>query len=433
VFRFLHTADIHLDSPLRGLERYEGAPVDELRGATREALRNLVNTAISEGVNFLLIAGDLYDGDWKDYQTGLFFAKEMSKLREAGIRVYIVFGNHDAASQITKKLGNIPSNVHHFSNRKPKTEIIEDLGVAIHGQSFSKRIVTENIAIAYPEAWTGYFNIGLIHTSFTGREGHEPYAPCTMDDLLSKNYDYWALGHVHKREVLHEDPWIIFPGNIQGRHIKEPGPKGCTLVTVRDEGSVVMEHRDLDVLRWELCEVDGSGSQSPEEIIERARFEIRKRVDGNDARPLALRVFISGRCKAHNELTANQERWANEIRAASTDESGGRVWIEKIKINTKSPIDLQKMAERKDPFGSLLRFIREIDLSLAHLGEPSDDVVQIMKFLDGDFVKLKAKLPSDIFQEDELPDFQNPETLRHMLEDVKQMLVSQLLSKGDPR
>ena len=267
MFRFLHTADIHLDSPLRGLERYEGAPVDELRGATREALKNLVNTAISEGVNFLLIAGDLYDGDWKDYQTGLFFAKEMSKLREAGIRVYIVFGNHDAASQITKKLGNIPSNVHHFSNRKPKTEIIEDLGVAIHGQSFSKRILTENIAIAYPEARTGYFNIGLIHTSFTGREGHEPYAPCTMDDLLSKNYDYWALGHVHKREVLHEDPWIIFPGNIQGRHIREPGPKGCTLVTVRDEGNVVMEHRDLDVLRWELCEVDGSGSQSPEEII----------------------------------------------------------------------------------------------------------------------------------------------------------------------
>lgn len=430
MFKFLHAADIHLDSPLCGLERYEGAPINELRLATREALTNMVNMAISEGVSFLLIAGDLYDGDWKDYHTGLFFAKEMSRLREAGIKVYIVFGNHDAASQITKKLENIPSNVHHFSSRKPETEIIEDLGVAVHGQSFSNRVVTENISSAYPEARPGYFNIGVIHTSSTGREGHEPYAPCTIGDLLSKNYHYWALGHVHKREILREDPWIIFPGNIQGRHIGETGAKGCTLVTVEDEGDVLAEHRDLDVMRWESCYVDCSGAESPEDVIERLKSEIKKKVDNSDGRPLALRVFVSGRCNAHEELTVDPEKWTNEIRAASTDGSGGRVWIEKIKINTKSPLDLEKMAQRNDPIGGLLRFIREIDLNRADVDEPGGGVLEVSKLLAGDLVKLKAKLPSEVFQEGGLLDFENPKVLREILEDVKQILVSRLLSKG---
>ena len=428
MFRFLHAADIHLDSPLRGLERYEGAPVDELRCATREALKNLVDLAISRDVRFLLIAGDLYDGDWKDYHTGLFFAKEMSRLRGAGINVYVVFGNHDAASQITKKLQNIPSNVFHFPTGKPGTEIIEDLDVAIHGQGFSKRVVSENISSAYPEARQGYFNIGILHTSSTGRLGHEPYAPCTVDDLHSKNYDYWALGHVHKREILHEDPWIIFPGNIQGRHIRETGAKGCTLVSVEDEGNVVIEHHDLDVMRWESCSVDGSGAVSPEEIIDRLRSEIRKKVDNSDGRPLALRVFISGRCNAHDALTVNYEKWANEIRAASTDVSGGRVWIEKIKISTGSPLDMEKMSERDDPIGSLLRFIRDMESNPADMDTTGGDINEIMDMLAGDFVKLKAKLPSEVYGEDESPNLENPEKLREMLEHVKQILVSRLLA-----
>ncbi|OEU49740.1 MAG: hypothetical protein BA872_08865 [Desulfobacterales bacterium C00003060] len=429
MIKFLHTADIHLDSPLCGLERYDGAPVNELRCATREALRNLVELAISEQVNFLLIAGDLYDGDWKDYNTGLFFAKEMSRLREADVRVYVVFGNHDAASQITKKLGSIPSNVHHFSSKKPKTEIMEDIGVAIHGRSFPKRAVTEDISTAYPEARPGYFNIGILHTSLTGREGHEPYAPCTIDGLVSKNYHYWALGHVHKREVVHEDPWIIFPGNIQGRHIRETGAKGCTLVTVEDNESVLVEHRDLDVLRWQVCNVDASGAESPEEIIERVNIEIKRKIDDSESRLLALRVSISGNCTAHEEILANPEKWTSEIRAASTDESGGRVWIEKVKVNTRAPIDLEKMAERNDPVGDLLRFIQEIDSSLVDIGEPVGDIIEITKQLSDDFAKLKTKLPTEIRQDSDL-DMKNPDTFHRILEDAKQVLVSRLLSKG---
>ena len=223
--KFIHAADIHLDSALRGLERYEGAPVDEIRNATRRAFDNLIELAITEAVDFVLLAGDLYDGDWKDYNTGLYFVERMGRLREAGIRVYMVAGNHDAASQITKHL-RVPDNVRLFATRSPERVVLDDLAVAIHGQGFANRAVTDDLSQAYAQGDPQLFNIGLLHTCLDGKPGHEPYAPCSIDGLRSKGYQYWALGHVHAREVVCRDPWIIFPGNIQGRHIRETGDVG---------------------------------------------------------------------------------------------------------------------------------------------------------------------------------------------------------------
>ena len=174
--RFIHTADIHLDSPLKGLEAHEDAPVKEIRGATRRAFDNLIDLAIEEEVDFVLIAGDLYDGDWKDYNTGLFFARQMGRLDRAGIRVFIASGNHDAASQITKAIP-LPDNVTLFPHKKPLSVKLDDPGVIIHRQSYSSRAVTENLALEYPQHDSNFFNIGLLHTSLTGREGHEDYAP----------------------------------------------------------------------------------------------------------------------------------------------------------------------------------------------------------------------------------------------------------------
>jgi len=154
--KFIHAADIHLDSPLIGLERYDGAPIDEVRGATRKALQNLVERAVHEKVDFVLIAGDLYDGDWKDYNTGLFFVSQMTKLRDSGIKVIIATGNHDAASQITKNL-RIPDNCRMLSVHKSESVVFESLGVAIHGQGFSTRAVTDNLVAHYPKARPGLF------------------------------------------------------------------------------------------------------------------------------------------------------------------------------------------------------------------------------------------------------------------------------------
>ena len=193
MFKFIHAADIHLDSPLIGLQQYPGAPVEEIRGATRQALQALVELAMSEAVALVLIAGDLYDGNWKDYNTGLFFTAQMSRLREAGIQICLISGNHDAASHMTKDL-RLPDNVFRPSHNAPESLILEDLGVVVHGQGFYKKAVTENLAVQFPLPRPGLFNIGLLHTSANGRPGHEPYAPCTLEDLLSKGYDYWAPG-----------------------------------------------------------------------------------------------------------------------------------------------------------------------------------------------------------------------------------------------
>jgi predicted phosphodiesterase len=199
------------------LEAHEGAPVELLRGATRRALENLVELALAEQVAFIVIAGDVYDRDWKDYSTGLFFRRQMTRLREARIPVYLIHGNHDAASIISRKL-NLPDNVHEFSNRCAQSHPVEGHPVVIHGRSFPNRAVEENLAREYPPAVPGKFNLGLLHTSLNGPCGHDTYAPCAEQDLREKGYHYWALGHVHQPQIISEDPYIVFAGNCQGRH-----------------------------------------------------------------------------------------------------------------------------------------------------------------------------------------------------------------------
>lgn len=418
LFRFIHAADIHLDSPLVGLSQYDGAPVDEIRGATRKALENLTDLAIAEEVAFVVIAGDLYDGDWKDYNTGLFFALQMTQLREHGIRVYIVYGNHDAASQITKEL-DLPTNVTAFPSNKAKTALLEDIGVAIHGRSFASRKVTDDVSGRFPDPVSGMFNIGLLHTSANGREGHEPYAPCTVKGLVSKGYAYWALGHVHGREVLNEDPWIVFPGNIQGRHIRETGPKGCTLVTVEDNEVASIEHRDLDMLRWALCEVDATDAEDGDDVVACVQNRISAEIAELERNLLAVRIELTGACKAHEELLSNPDRWINQIRQSATDISGGLVWIQKVKIKTRPKADLQQLLGRDDPLGRVVRAVTNMETG----GEMELD-------LAAEFSDLLVKLPPEAREGDDAIDLKSPATTSEILGDVKQLLITALLETG---
>jgi len=329
--KLLHAADLHIDSPLRGLASYEGAPAQELRTASRRALENLVELARTEDVDAVLLAGDIYDGDWLDYQTGLFFARQMSALGKAGIDVYLISGNHDAQSSITRRL-RLPGNVRVFDTAQPQTFCDERLGLAVHGQGFARREVKDNLAVRYPAPLSGLFNVGLLHTALTGREGHEEYAPCKVGELQAKGYQYWALGHVHTREVVCEDPWIVFPGNIQGRHARETGPKGCTLVTVDDLQVTGVEHRDLDVARWEHLRVDVTGA---EDLDEAATLVAKRLRDLPAERLHAVRVSLTGRTPAHLELNRERERLVNQIRLIATDL--GALWVEKVRVETRPP------------------------------------------------------------------------------------------------
>ena len=417
-FTFIHAADIHLDSPLRGLEKYEGAPVERIRNATREAFKNLIDFTIEKKVEFLILAGDLYDGDWKDYNTGLFFINQMTRLHKENINVYLIRGNHDAANLITKEL-KLPDNVLEFTVDEPSTFIIENLQVALHGQGFASRAVTENIVKSYPTKKDGYVNIGLLHTSLTGREGHENYAPCSLEDLKEKGYDYWALGHIHLREVLHEkNPVVLFPGNIQGRHVKETGNKGCTIVSVKQGEIEKYEHHSLDVLRWAICDVDVTECESVQEVIEAARIHLEKIYEQAEGKFLAVRFKLSGVTDVHQQLVVEKEHVMNNLRSMALEVGYGDIWIEKLKIDTTRKIDIEEWKEKSTPIATILEYMEEIR-----------DNEEIFTLLLDEFKDLQTSLPHELKSIEGGVDLSDSSPLTNRMKEVEDLVLHYLTKK----
>ncbi|HEX3852662.1 MAG TPA: DNA repair exonuclease [Polyangiaceae bacterium] len=416
--KLVHAADLHLDSPLSGLSKYEGAPVEQIRGATRRALENLVELCLSESAELLVIAGDLYDGDWRDYSTGLFFNKQMSALRAGNVRVVWIRGNHDAASKLTAHL-HLPENARELSYKKPDTFVLEDIGVAVHGQGFETRDVSSDLSSRYPEPRRGLFNIGLLHTALEGRAGHATYAPCRLSALVDRGYDYFALGHVHTREVLSETPWIVFPGNLQGRHARETGSKGATLVTVENEQVRSVEHRALDEVRWHVAEADVSSERSLDGVLERVRESLNVAVAASEGRLSAIRVRLSGASAAHELLASRSQKLVEEVRALTLDLSG-EAWLEKVEVATRPLAQRGQLREREDAIGELLR----------GLGELGRDDAALLE-LAGELLELKRKLPPELREGPDAIDLDSPEALRRLLAEVEDTLLPAVRGSED--
>lgn len=413
MFKFIHAADIHLDSPRGGLDSIADAPADDIRHAPRRALENLVQFAIDEEVRFVLIAGDLYDSDWKDFRTGLFFIGQMVRLRDAGISVYMIAGNHDAANKMTKTLV-LPDNVHLFSERRPETKRIDDLDVAIHGQSFAQAAVIDDLSAGYPAYLPGMFNIGLLHTCATKSGEHERYAPCTLDGLRSKEYQYWALGHIHKREELCCDPLIVFSGNLQGRHIRETGPKGCYLVTVDDRGVATADFRALDVLRWEHCTVDVTLAETGHVVAECVGQRLQQLCQLCDGRPLAVRIELQGQTAAHQSLVAESSRWQSEIENQALQLGDGRVWIERIIRRTAQP-QLGPDDQSDGPVAELAQYLLE-------LRNDQDGLRELVRDLEA----LQQRLPTELTQGPGARRWDDPGRVQELLDDARQILTYRL-------
>jgi DNA repair exonuclease SbcCD nuclease subunit len=348
MIRFIHAADIHLDSPLTGLAAYEGAPTELLRTATRAAFSQLVDTALRESVDFVVIAGDLYDGDWRDYNTGLFFCREMGRLRQAGIPVFLLYGNHDAESEITQHL-RLPDNVRAFSARKAETFRVDALKVALHGRSFRNAATTENLVLGYPDAVPGWLNIGVLHTALEGNAAHSAYAPCSLAQLEAKGFDYWALGHVHEHAVLRESPSVVFPGNLQGRHIRECGPRGAVLVTAVDH-RIFVERLLVDVVRWHHLALDASSANTFYDAVRLAADALQSVLQAHsDGRTVAVRVSFSGRSGAHGALFGLEAQLRAEILALANALGTERVWVEKVCVETSPTLDPEANDQMQSP------------------------------------------------------------------------------------
>lgn len=400
-----------------GLSAYEGCPRDALRGATRRAFERAIAAAIEERASVVLIAGDLYDGAWKDYSTGLYFVSQMRRLREAGIPVVLLRGNHDAESQIAKTLPP-QERVYELSTKAPETVEIEGLDLAVHGRGFPRRDVREDFAKTYPRAIPGCFNVGLLHTALGGREGHEPYAPTSVEVLIDRGYDYWALGHIHRREVVLREPWIVYPGNLQGRHVRETGPKGFSVVQVEEGRVVSVEHRAVDTVRWVDATIEAPLEGGRDELLDRVRRSIESAVREAEGRTVAMRLTVGGATQAHTRLARSPEAFEADVRALGLDLAAERLWLSDLVLETRSPIDRATLESSSDPLAMLLRATDGASIA-----------PELSAALSSALDELREKLPEEMRQDPELAFLDDPTKLP--LADVRELLIARLLAGED--
>lgn len=328
----LHTADIHLDSPLKSLAlRSEGLRA-QVRSATRTALVRMVDHALAEAVDGLLIAGDLYDGTARSAKTAAFLTAQLDRLDAAGIPVFMIKGNHDAENPITGEIA-LPPNVHVFDGRGGKRRLGET-DVWIHGVSFSGRHAPDSLVPKFGEPVAGAVNIGMLHTSLAGAAGHDPYAPCSVADLAATGFDYWALGHVHGRTVHSEAPWIVMPGMPQGRDIGEAGPKSATLLTVGD-GTIALAELPTSAVEFAALTVDVTGVEDEADLrgMLRARLAGAGAACGSDH--AVLRVTLAGRTPLCWRIQRDRDYWSEALEGMA--EEIGTVWIEKVAFALAEP------------------------------------------------------------------------------------------------
>lgn len=424
MFKFIHAADIHLDSPLLNLDQYDGAPSDALRVATREAFDNLIRLAIEEQVDFLLIAGDLYDKDSPDFNTPRHVRKKFRELQSCGIRVFVIQGNHDAEATTKKSFAalSFPDNVHLFSTKKAETVFLENRSVAIHGQGFATRAVEEDLSASYPAAVAGHFNIGMLHTNLGGSDSHDNYAPSTADGLRGKDYQYWALGHIHKRREEAGGPkrQIRYSGNTQGRHIGEIGAKGCLLVEVNESQVISVRFHATDVWRWALCEVDATELETAEDVLVQVRRSIEALLSDADGRSLAVRVLIKGRTLAHRRLVRYVDYYQQELRRLLVDAFDDRVWLEKVRIKTAYPQET-KSEQVDSAHGELVAAIQSLT--------PDNLVVNAVR---GDLEKMIGAIPADPRFESLRLDLDDPAMIETLVKEAQEFLVATLLDPSSP-
>ena len=385
--RFAHAADLHLDSPFKGLRAAApGHVADALYAATFKAWENIVDLCIAEQVDALLVAGDIYDGADRSLRAQLKFVEGLKKLDEAGVRSFVCHGNHDPLDGWEARL-DYPPSCKRFGPEWECSPVFRDDPdrAVVYGISYPTRQVTENLALKLSPVEPGPFSIGLLHANVGGNREHEPYAPCSLSDLEASGIDYWALGHVHSRQVLRErGPTVAYPGNPQGRQPNESGARGLYLVEVEDGGGIRLEFRPVDMVRWETLPVNIRDFETEQALLDGLDDKLGDLLDSAEERSLVVRIQLQGRGELHrslrrpNTIDGILEKLNGEW-AAQTPFA----WCERIEDQSTLPFDREAHRRGADFLAEVLNRVDQAKGDkglLARLGEGLDDLYQHHRF-----------------------------------------------------
>lgn len=386
---FIHGADLHLDSPMTGLSHLPKKIFERIKESTFTALRTLIDAAIEHKVDFVILAGDLFDEEDRSVRAQTRLRKEMLRLRQHQIKVFIVYGNHDHLNGSWIHL-DLPENVHVFKEEvEMKVFRKENTSVHLYGFSYPVRHVTENMTEHYIKKEGADFDIGILHGHGDGTSRHARYAPFQIKDLLEKKFDYWALGHIHKREMLHEVPYIVYPGNIQGRNKKESGSKGCYLVTLT-EGDTKLEFIETADVLWEECRIDARDVHSFQDLYLLCLQEIEKK--RLYTKGVLLSLSLSNVSLAEKELAAVINGELLQTLQEEESEEEGFVWpfaIEMVQSRLWNREQLEgesdfyqelfRTFESNDHVTESIRILYEHPAARRFLSEMSEEEKQIMQ------------------------------------------------------
>jgi len=367
-FRFLHTGDLHLDSPFVGLTAEAPAAVAEtLREATLQSWQGIVRLALDERVDFVVVAGDVFEHANRTLRGQIRFCDGLADLARAGIPSFVVTGNHDPLSGWEPSVV-WPELAHRFPARTvTAVPVIRDQEeiARVYGVSFHVRDVTTNLASHFRRQAGVPFAVGLLHTNVGATAGETNCAPCTLQDLRAADMDYWALGHIHRHAILAAGrPTVVYCGNPQGRDPGEADACGCYLVTVDDAGEINPEFRPADVVRWQLLDIPIAGIADEESLVERVAGA------ADDARSLAeraivARVTLRGRGSIHTSL--QRPGLLPEVRTMAQERLGETqpfAWIESVRDESRSELNLAERRLADDFLGDILRRFEQARVSL---------------------------------------------------------------------
>ncbi|WP_225445654.1 metallophosphoesterase family protein [Paenibacillus arenosi] len=387
MLRFIHAADLHLDSPLRGLQSLPDVLQERLEQGVFRAWDRLVDLAIQAEADAILLSGDLHDSTHRSLRAVWRLERGMKRLSDKGISVFIIHGNHDPLT--TEDFWSWPSGVTVFGTDKPSSHLIHDRSgkpvAVVTGMSYGQKAVYDNIALQYPEQPERHvkeyrlqvdsvvngdsmsserlYRIGMLHGTVDGRAEHDPYAPCSRGDLIRKGYDYWALGHIHKREVIQEQPYIVYAGNIQGRHIKETGAKGVYVVDVQADGATELVFHPLDDVRWCDESLSLQTIETRQELLE-AMFACIEGLRGSE-RLSCARLTLTGSSPLHTELKRGrlaielEEAW-REAERLRLEEGLDAVWPIQLRVHSQAVFELDEWRESESFAGELIRMTDQV-------------------------------------------------------------------------